>query len=59
MLRFSWEVFNVSDSARFHTSPISSLGGLNTTVTSGEGFAVYSHQLVQSRKQQFSLRYDF
>ncbi len=58
-LRFSWEVFNVSNSARFDTSPISILGGLNTTVTSGEGFGVYSHQLVQSRKQQFSLRYDF
>ena len=58
-LRFSWEVFNVSNSARFDTSRISALGGLNNTVTSGEGFGVYSHQLVQSRKQQFSLRYDF
>ena len=58
-LRFAWEVFNVSNSARFDTSPISALGGLNTTVTSGLGFGVYSHQLVQSRKQQFSLRYDF
>jgi hypothetical protein len=58
-LRFSWEVFNVSNSARFDTSVISALGGLNNVVTSGEGFGVYSHQLVQSRKQQFSLRYDF
>jgi hypothetical protein len=58
-LRFSWEVFNVSNSSRFDTSAISALGGLNITVTSGEGFGVYSHQLVQSRKQQFSLRYDF
>jgi Carboxypeptidase regulatory-like domain len=58
-LRFSWEVFNVSNTARFDTSAISALGGLNNTVTSGEGFGVYSHQLVQSRKQQFSLRYDF
>jgi hypothetical protein len=58
-LRFSWEVFNVSNSARFDTSAISALGGLNNTVTSGLGFGVYSHQLVQSRKQQFSLRYDF
>jgi hypothetical protein len=58
-LRFSWEVFNVSNSARFDTSPISALGGLNHTVTSGEWFGVYSHQLVQWRKQQFSLRYDF
>ena len=58
-LRFAWEVFNVSNSSRFDTSAISSLGGLNNTVTSGAGFGVYSHQLVQSRKQQFSLRYDF
>jgi hypothetical protein len=58
-LRFAWEVFNVSNSSRFDTSAISALGGLNNTVTSGEGFGVYSHQLVQSRKQQFSLRYDF
>ena len=58
-LRFSWEVFNVSNSARFDTSVISALGGLDNTVTSGQGFGVYSHQLVQSRKQQFSLRYDF
>ncbi|HYK34872.1 TonB-dependent receptor [Alloacidobacterium sp.] len=58
-LHFSWEVFNVSNSARFDTSAISSLGGLNTQVTSGAGFGIYSSQLVQSRKQQFSLRYDF
>jgi len=58
-IRFAWEVFNVSNSSRFDTSAISALGGLNNTVTSGEGFGVYSHQLVQSRKQQFSLRYDF
>lgn len=58
-LRFSWEVFNVSNSSRFDTSAISALGGLNNEVTTGQGFGVYSHQLVQSRKQQFSLRYDF
>jgi hypothetical protein len=58
-LRFAWEVFNVTNSARFDTSPISINGGLNTAVTSGAGFGIYSSQLVQSRKQQFSLRYDF
>ena len=58
-LRFAWEVFNVTNSSRFDTSPISSLGGLNTIVGGGLGFGVYSSQLVQSRKQQFSLRYDF
>jgi hypothetical protein len=58
-LRLSWEDFNVSNTSRFDTSVISPLGGLNNVVTSGQGFGVYSHQLVQSRKQQFSLRYDF
>jgi hypothetical protein len=58
-LHFAWEVFNVSNSARFDTSAVSSLGGLNIQVTSGAGFGIYSSALVQSRKQQFSLRYDF
>jgi hypothetical protein len=58
-LRFAWEVFNVSNSSRFDTSPVSSLGGLNPIVTSGAGFGIYSSTLVQTRKQQFSLRYDF
>ncbi|MGC2637369.1 MAG: carboxypeptidase-like regulatory domain-containing protein [Acidobacteriaceae bacterium] len=58
-LRFAWEVFNITNSARFDTSPISSNGGLNNEVTSGAGFGIYSSQLVQSREQQFSLRYDF
>lgn len=57
-LRFAWEVFNVTNTSRFDTNPISSFGGLNNTVTSA-GLGVYSSQLVQSRKQQFSLRYDF
>jgi hypothetical protein len=58
-LRFAREVFNVTNSVRFDTSAVSSLGGLNTQVTSGAGFGIYSSQLVQSRKRQFSLRYDF
>jgi hypothetical protein len=58
-LRFAWEVFNVTNTARFDTNAISSLGGLNNVVTSGPAFGIYSSELVQSRKQQFSLRYDF
>ena len=58
-LRFDWEVFNVTNSSRFDTSPISKYGGLNASVTSGAGFGTYSSSLVQTRKQQFSLRYDF
>lgn len=57
--RFAWEVFNITNSARFDTNPVSSNGGLNEAVTSGAGFGIYSSQLVQSREQQFSLRYDF
>src|SRR5579875_1938464 len=51
-LHFAWEVFNVTNSARFDTSAVSSLGGLNIQVTSGAGFGIYSSTLVQSRKQQ-------
>ena len=58
-LRFAWEVFNVTNTPRFDTSPISINGGLNEAVTSGAGFGVYSSLLVQPREQQFSLRYDF
>ncbi len=58
-VRFSWEVFNFTNSTRFDDNPNSSLGAFNNFVTSGPGFGVYSSQLVQSRKQQFSLRYDF
>lgn len=58
-LHLAWEVFNVSNSARFDTSSVTQYGGLNTQVTSGEGFGIYSNMLVQPRKQQFSLRYDF
>lgn len=58
-IRFAWEVFNVTNSSRFDTNAISALGGLNNTVTSGPAFGIYSSELVQSRKQQFSLRYDF
>ncbi|MGC1872490.1 MAG: carboxypeptidase-like regulatory domain-containing protein [Acidobacteriaceae bacterium] len=58
-LRFAWEVFNAPNSSRFDTSPVSSLGGLNTQITGGASFGVYSSSLVQTRKQQFSLRYDF
>ncbi len=58
-LLFSWQVFNFTNSSRFDDNPNSSFGPFNNFVTSGPGFGVYSSQLVQSRKQQFSLRYDF
>jgi hypothetical protein len=60
-LRFGWEVFNVTNSSRFDTNPLifPGFGSLNETVGSGAGFGIYSSPLVQSRRQQFSLRYDF
>ena len=52
ILRFSWEVFNVTNSARFNTR------GLTTGPTSGS-FGNYSSMLNTPRRQQFSLRYSF
>jgi hypothetical protein len=52
ILRFSWEVFNVTNSARFNTR------GLTTGPTSGS-FGNYSTMLNTPRVQQFSLRYSF
>lgn len=53
-LRFSWEVFNVTNSVRFDTSP----SYLSPTLTSGS-LGNYSKTLTDHRVQQFSLRVDF
>lgn len=52
VVRFTWEVFNVSNSVRFDTR------SLTRTVTSGS-LGNYSATLSTSRRQQFSLRYSF
>ena len=52
VLRFTWEVFNVSNSVRFDTR------GLTTNPTSGS-FGNYSTTLTTARRMQFSLRYAF
>ncbi|HEX4037573.1 MAG TPA: carboxypeptidase-like regulatory domain-containing protein [Acidobacteriaceae bacterium] len=52
MVQFSWEVFNVSNSARFNTR------NLTTNPTSGT-FGNYSAMLNTPRRQEFSLRYSF
>jgi hypothetical protein len=57
-LKFAWEVFNATNSVRFDTNPVSSLGGLNTQITSGT-LGQYSSTLTIPRVQQFSLRYSF
>jgi hypothetical protein len=54
-LRFSWEVFNVTNSVRFDVNPLTSLQNLTT---SGE-FGAYGATLTKPRVQQFSLRYSF
>jgi hypothetical protein len=53
-LKFTWEVFNVTNSVRFDTSPNSLGNGL----TFGS-LGVYSALLTAPRVQQFSLRYAF
>jgi hypothetical protein len=57
-VRFAWEVFNVTNSVRFDTSPQSVYGGLNGAAGSGT-LGAYSSTLTLPRVQQFSLRYDF
>jgi hypothetical protein len=54
-LKFAWEVFNVTNSARFDVNPTNSLG---VTLTGGS-LGVYSHTYTFPRVMQFSLRYDF
>jgi hypothetical protein len=54
-VRFSWEVFNVSNSVRFDVNPITSLQNITTN---GE-LGVYGAILTKPRVQQFSLRYLF
>ena len=51
-LKFTWQVFNVTNSARFDVY------SMNRDVTSG-GFGNYGAMLTAPRVQQFSLRYDF
>jgi hypothetical protein len=51
-MKFSWEVYNVSNSVRF--DPFS-IGGTLT----GQGFGIASAELGTPRRMQFALRYDF
>jgi hypothetical protein len=53
-LKFAWEVFNVTNSARFDVNPIS----FGTTLTTGN-LGNYSALYTKPRVMQFSLRYDF
>lgn len=53
-LKFTWEVFNVTNSVRFDTNP-ASLSNLYGTGSLGD----YSATISEPRKMQFSLRYEF
>ncbi len=53
-LSFAWDVFNVTNSVRFDTNPLT----FNGQLTSGS-LGVYSSLLTTPRVQQFSLRYAF
>ncbi len=53
-LKFAWEVFNVTNSVRFNTSP----NDLGQGLASGN-LGVYNATLSTPRRMQFSLRYDF
>ena len=54
-LKFSWEVYNVTNSVRFNSNPITSL---TTGLTSGS-LGSYSAMQNAPRRMQFGLRYDF
>jgi hypothetical protein len=54
-LKFAWEVFNVTNSVRFDTNPLTSL---QNQTNIGE-LGVYGKTLTLPRVQQFSLRYSF
>ncbi|MEA2542341.1 MAG: hypothetical protein QOH35_3707, partial [Acidobacteriaceae bacterium] len=53
-VKFTWEVFNVTNSARFDVSP----RFLQSQLTSGT-LGNYSSLYTKPRVMQFSLRYDF
>ena len=54
-LKFSWEVFNVTNSVRFDVNPLTSLG----TLSSAGDLGIYSRTLTAPRVQQFALRFAF
>jgi hypothetical protein len=57
-IRFTWEIFNATNSVRFDTNPQSAAGGLGTQAQNGN-LGKYASTLTNPRIQQFSLRYSF
>ena len=54
-LKFDWQVFNVSNSVRFNSNPITSL----STQLTGGSLGSYAAMQNAPRRMQFGLRYDF
>jgi hypothetical protein len=56
-LRFSWEVFNVTNTPRFDVGSMQNYG--NNSVSSGSVFGEYTKTMTLPRIMQFALRYSF
>ncbi len=59
VLKFAWEIFNVTNSVRFDTTVSSSTGAALNNVATSNTLGAYSSTLTVPRVQQFSLRYSF
>jgi hypothetical protein len=57
LVRFSWDVFNVTNTPRFDVGSMQNLG--NNNVTSGSTFGEYTKTMTTPRVMQFALRYSF
>jgi Carboxypeptidase regulatory-like domain/TonB dependent receptor len=56
-LRFSWDVFNVTNTPRFDVGSMQFIG--NNSVSSGSTFGEYTATMTKPRVMQFALRYSF
>src|SRR6202034_2243058 len=56
-VRFSWEVFNTTNTPRFDVGSMQNIG--NNSVASGSTFGEYSKTMTTPRVMQFALRYSF
>ncbi|MFZ0860571.1 MAG: TonB-dependent receptor [Candidatus Sulfotelmatobacter sp.] len=56
-LRFSWEVFNSTNTPRFDVGSMQNVG--NNSVASGSTFGEYTKTMTLPRIMQFALRYSF
>jgi hypothetical protein len=56
-VRFSWEVFNVTNTPRFDVGSMQYIG--NNSVSSGSTFGEFTKTMTTPRVMQFALRYSF